>query len=430
MGKGDLIWQRVKGEGRRFYRAILAFNRDYCLIWASTLALITLFAIVPLFVLAFPLVTSFRIFSDLQTKITNWIAANFIPSTGTVIIEYLHQFIKKSSSLSLTGLISFIFISISLMITIEHALNTVWKTKENRPPAEKFTLYWSAITLTPLLIGISLYLSTLISNKGDSTLFSSLLNLFRHASPIIFSFAAFFLIIKLFPNTKVRVVPALIGSLLAAIFFEIGKWGFGIFVRYFASYPKIYGPLSTILLFFLWVYVIWVIVLFCSELVYDIQREFYPETAPSGSTPQFREFYTLNIFETLAQAFQRGEPPLSIKELKKRTKAPLEVIGEVITQFRRRGIVAEAAPGGRYLIASDPTNLSAADILLATPGGLFSSPEEERETNFTKEALDTARKHLKETLSNIRIRKEKVLPDEAVNSNTRIQRKKHNKRDN
>jgi len=405
MGKGDLIWQRVKGEGRRFYRAILAFNRDYCLIWASTLALITLFAIVPLFVLAFPLVTSFRIFSDLQTKITNWIAANFIPSTGTVIIEYLHQFIKKSSSLSLTGLISFIFISISLMITIEHALNTVWKTKENRPPAEKFTLYWSAITLTPLLIGISLYLSTLISNKGDSTLFSSLLNLFRHASPII-------------------------GSLLAAIFFEIGKWGFGIFVRYFASYPKIYGPLSTILLFFLWVYVIWVIVLFCSELAYDIQREFYPETAPSGSTPQFREFYTLNIFETLAQAFQRGEPPLSIKELKKRTKAPLEVIGEVITQFRRRGIVAEAAPGGRYLIASDPTNLSAADILLATPGGLFSSPEEERETNFTKEALDTARKQLKETLSNIRIRKEKVLPDEAVNSNTRIQRKKHNKRDN
>ena len=57
------------GEFARLRRLISMFFEDGCTIWASTNSMVTLFAIVPLIAISFPIVSSFQIFADTKAKV-------------------------------------------------------------------------------------------------------------------------------------------------------------------------------------------------------------------------------------------------------------------------------------------------------------------------------------------------------------------------
>jgi len=57
---------------------------------------------------------------------------------------------------------------------------------------------------------------------------------------------------------------------VTAIFFELAKSGFAIFVQYFSTYQLIFGALATIPLFLIWVYLSWSIVLFGAQICHGL----------------------------------------------------------------------------------------------------------------------------------------------------------------
>jgi len=63
------------------------------------------------------------------------------------------------------------------------------------------------------------------------------------------------------PAQRVPLRIALAGGLLAAIVFEVAKFGFRFYIRHFPTYQEIYGALATLPLFLLWIYLTWIIVL-------------------------------------------------------------------------------------------------------------------------------------------------------------------------
>ena len=46
------------------------------------------------------------------------------------------------------------------MLTIDRTLNSIWRVRKLRPIAQRILIYWASLTLGPLLLGISLTMTS------------------------------------------------------------------------------------------------------------------------------------------------------------------------------------------------------------------------------------------------------------------------------
>ena len=72
--------------------------------------------------------------------------------------------------------------------------------------------------------------------------------------PILFATGVFGLMYRLVPAERLAWRPALVGGLVGAVGFEIGKNAFVWYTANFGSFNAIYGPLATIVLLLIWLY--------------------------------------------------------------------------------------------------------------------------------------------------------------------------------
>ena len=105
---------------------------------------------------------------------------------------------------------------------------------------------------------VSMTLSSVMTYVQASH-FSSYLKPILHFSlkylvPFFFSFWMFFLIYKIVPNKKIRWRPALHAACFASLLWEVAKQLFGWYVTHLGKFSLVYGSLSTLAIFFLWIY--------------------------------------------------------------------------------------------------------------------------------------------------------------------------------
>jgi len=221
---------------------------------------------VPLVAVIFALFAAFPMFSDVSIQLRHFVFANFMPATGDVIQSYIEQFVANSSKMTAVGACGLIVTSLLLMYAIDSALNTIWRSKRVRPRVYSFAVYWMILTLGPLLAGASLAISSyLLSLRWVSDLDSVIDNVLR-IFPLILSWLSFWLLYSIVPTTRVPNRDAIIGALVAALLFELGKKGFALYITTFPSYQLIYGVLAVVPILFVWVYWTWCIVLLGAEI--------------------------------------------------------------------------------------------------------------------------------------------------------------------
>lgn len=208
------------------------------------------------------------------------------------IIRALIERVQKLdfTSIGVIGLIVLVWAALNLAIALESNFNTIYNAPQARPWHLRVSIYWAAITLGPVLLFVSLYvagrLAEMVERFGtglaaDPTrpvllgylgvLVIAVLQLLSRFTALAASWLLLFLLFRLMPNTRVAIRPALIGSFVAACLWEVGKWGFQLYVQRALPYSAIYGSLGLIPLFLFWVYITWIIVLFGLELTYTLQ---------------------------------------------------------------------------------------------------------------------------------------------------------------
>jgi len=278
---------------------------------AAELTLNTMLALVPLMTVAVSLMAIFPAFEKLNVEVQELIFKNFLPETGLAVQDHLNEYVSKSKNLSAVGFAFLFLTSMMLMRAIDRAINTIWETKNRRRGIQKWISYWAMLTMAPILIAASLAAS---SYFAALPLVSSINGILTFGLPFVLIVLAFSALYMVAPFSHVRFRKAIIAATITALLFEIAKYGFALFVAKFSTYEVIYGAITAIPLFFLWVFLSWIILLLGAVLCFALHRF---EMKREKTEHDFISI--LKILQVFAQA-QSNESSLTIDQL--RSKFP------------------------------------------------------------------------------------------------------------
>jgi len=236
--------------------------------YASSLSWSTLFSMIPLLVIMLSIFTSMPIFEKVYSKIEQLIFSNLMPTDSKVVMSYINQFIESTDKLGLLGAVYVIFAVFMFFKNYDYIVNDIFGVPTRRLWSALRT-YFKLLLIIPMMIGLSFYLSTMIQSYLDKHTFTSFIHLYS-IIPYLIVWMMFYIAYQISPNTEVDVSAAMISSFIASLIWYLGKSAFVFYVVHNKTYASIYGSISTLLFFFLWIYISWAIFIhglkFCALL--------------------------------------------------------------------------------------------------------------------------------------------------------------------
>ena len=240
------------------------FRDDNLGLTASSLTFTTMLALVPFFTVALAVFTAFPMFAKAQDGLQRWLIDSLIPdSIARQVLGYLRQFASQASRLGVAGLSVLLATALALMLTIDRTLNNIWRVRQPRPLGQRVLVYWAAITLGPLVLGLSLTLSSYAVNAshGLAGVFPDGLRVVLDSIEFVVLAGGIAGLYHYVPNTQVRWLHAWVGGVFVAICIEVAKKVLGAYIGAVPTYSAVYGAFATLPILLIWIYVAWVIVL-------------------------------------------------------------------------------------------------------------------------------------------------------------------------
>jgi membrane protein len=285
------------------------FREDRLGISASSLTFTTLIALVPLMTVMLALFSAFPMFAKFQGALQQYFLQSLVPDgIAKPVLDALTQFAAKANRLGSAGLVVLVFTALALMLTIDRTLNAIWRVRKPRPIAQRVLVYWAAITLGPLLLGISLSLGSiaLSSSRGLIAALPGGLTLLLDALEFALLALAMSGLFRYVPNTDVRWPHALAGGLFVAVGFEAAKRVLTWYLKAMPGVSVVYGAFATVPILLLWIYLSWLIVLF-GAVIAAYAPSLQMHLARHGDEPGQRFALALALLRELHRA--RAAPP-------------------------------------------------------------------------------------------------------------------------
>ena len=343
-------------RARRF--AIYTWQRflaDDCLRSAAGLSYATLLALVPLMAIGLAILSGFPVFESVEDQIQDLILRSFLPETSAAVSNQLAEFVDNTRQMTGPGVVALAVTALLLLANVNAALSAIWRVTEPRSLGLQLLVYWAMLTLGPLLLGASLSLSgyafAMVQWAGIES-YPSVIVAFSGLISVALAALGFSALYLVVPTRSVRLHHALAGGLLAAAVLEALKYGFGLYLRFFPTYEAIYGALSAIPIFLVWMYLAWAVVLLGAEVTAAL-----PEWR-AALTRGRRELQAgerlalaLTVLQRLRAAQKEGRRLRSRDLVRGLPVTPAE-LDDSLWRLRRHDLVARSLAGG-WLLARD-----------------------------------------------------------------------------
>ncbi|MEW8505992.1 MAG: virulence factor BrkB family protein [Candidatus Thiodiazotropha sp.] len=329
----------------------------------AALTYTTLLSLVPLMTVVLALFSIFPVSERVAEQIENFLFQNFVPAAGEAVQQHLRNFSQKAARLTGVGFLFLVLVALLLMSNIDKAFNTIWHVRRKRSALAKFTVYWAILSLGPILIvisvGVTSYLVSIPFFNDTETVVlvrSRLLGMM----PILISALAFTLLYALVPNRSVMLRHALAGGVLAALLFEASKRGFALYVTTFPTYEAIYGALAVVPIFLIWLYLSWLVTLLGAEFTYclGVYRYDWQERQRQRGD---RFILALDIIGVLREAQRQGLSTTS-DQLQSRLADSSEAQLESILQSLQRGRFVLFTDEKGWVLARDLREVTLAEL--------------------------------------------------------------------
>ncbi|MGW8168912.1 MAG: YihY family inner membrane protein [Sulfurovaceae bacterium] len=233
--------------------------------YASSLSWDTIFAIIPLMVVFISIFTLLPIFDMFFEQLKIFLFSVLIPANSQIILQHLESFLHNAGELGAIGFIYVVFAIVLFFKTYDYIINDIFETKK-RGLYKAFKVYILFIILIPIGIGSSFYLSFYL--EDELKLHAIIVGIL----PFIITWGMFFAAYKVSPNRHVTPLASLTSSFIASSIWYISKSLFLIYISRNQAYDTIYGSVSILLFFFLWIYLSWAIFLHGARFCYLLNK--------------------------------------------------------------------------------------------------------------------------------------------------------------
>lgn len=338
-----------------FWYVAKRYWHDHCFQSAAAMSYNFLFAAIPMIAVGLAILAAFPVFDQIRVGFQDFIVQYLLPQAGEDFRFALDEFLKNTRNLTAVGIVALAVTAIILLDTIETVFNRIWRQSQVRPFVARVAMYWAILTLAPLLVGGSVALSAIVFRQGGLGDLSGLVAGAIWLAPFGLMMVAFMISYLFIPYRRVHVRGALAGAAIAALLFQALRWGFALYVEAFPSYKTLYGTLSIIPIFLLWVYLVWCIVLFGAEIVAaspEWRRRPGAGTA-KGSQPARRLIATLLMLERLLVARVTGKPvrhdTLADVAAEALADSDRGAVQSILDRLAEDRIIGRAEPSGWYL---------------------------------------------------------------------------------
>ncbi|MFD1709679.1 YihY family inner membrane protein [Ottowia sp. GY511] len=289
------------------------FQQDRLGLTASSLTFTTTLALVPFFAVVLAVFTAFPLFAELKDALEQWLIDSLIPaSISRNVLDYLTQFATKASELGTVGLAVLFITALSLMLTIDHTLNAIWRVSARRPLGQRLLVYWAALTLGPLVLGGSLAITSYVvsHSRGLIPVMPGGLNLALDTLQAALMVGGLTLLYRFVPNTPVKWKHALAGAVFVAVCIGLAKQILGWYLSSMPTYSLIYGAFATVPILLLWIYLSWLIVLF-GAVIAAYLPSLLSGVARRGGGPGWEFQLAVEVLQALAR--MRGTATRGLK---------------------------------------------------------------------------------------------------------------------
>lgn len=263
------------------------------------------------------------------------------------------------------GVVLLIWTALTLLTTMERCLNRIFEAPRTRALSRRILLYWSAITLGPLVLIAVRYAGDKTTETAQNIpVLSWVIWWIGWVGPIVVGVVLLALLYRLMPNTRVRFRPAVAGAIVAVPLWLIARWGFALYVEHVGK-QSIYGALVLIPLFLMWLNLSWWIFLFGAELAHTAANLSRMQSDERRKTHLSGPWDLLAAMVAVARGNVVSEGPVPIEQVSAALNLSDETTEDLLSRLSSSGFICRVAGEGAetYLPTRAANRIQVSDIL-------------------------------------------------------------------
>jgi membrane protein len=261
---------------------------------------------------------------------------------------------------------------------------------------QRLLKYWSFLTLGPILLGLSVYVSWTISRMQGTheahshPEHSEILHVATALSSVAITYVGLAFLYKVVPNARVRLRYALFAAFLAGSAWEVAKFLFAWASSRMVQVHRIYGSVAVLPITLTWIYISWYIALVGCRLCYALDASRRPEPQPAIQAAAARETFVTRLIVALVQLHRERGGPVRVQALVRELGVTARLAREGLAALAAGGLAVEARQGG-WLLSRDASRITLGQVRAAARSSLrFPAQEADEVTQVIAHSLERA----------------------------------------
>lgn len=261
------------------------FFTDDLLYYAASLSFYTIFALVPILLISVTIMANLPLFESYYLEIKDAFLANIMPSQTKALIAYMDTILENGVKVGVMGIFYIVVTSIFFFNNYEYIVSQIF----NKPKKSFFkalSTYWTLMTFTPILLALILFLTASAADNISSVLAYVHLS-FNGFVSFLLTWLMFAILMKASINFKVSFRAVIRSSFITALLWFIAQKLFITYIFVNTTYASLYGSFSSLLFFFLWIHISWIIYLFgLKSSALTLKKDSEPEKTTTQNQTQ------------------------------------------------------------------------------------------------------------------------------------------------